>query len=138
MTRSGDDEGSVVLETVILAPILILLLATVIATARLTLTRQRVDAIASQAARAAATATTPGAATRQARDAGAAAMRSHDLECADLQVSVDLSNFHPDGQVKTVVRCTADLGTGVPGLAGRRTVTGSSTQIIERFREITP
>ncbi len=54
-----DDEGSAVLEVVLLTPVLILILAAVIGGARVTLAHQRVDAAAAQAARAASTAASP-------------------------------------------------------------------------------
>ena len=132
-----DDDGSVVLETVLLAPVLILLLAALIGGARVTLAHQHVDTAAAQAARAASTATSPAAATTLARSAARQAAGSEGLDCTSMGVSVDVSSFHPGGSVTVRVTCVADLGSGVPGLSGHRRVSGTRSEVIDTYAQVT-
>ena len=134
MTRHNDD-GSAVLEIVLLAPVLILMLAAVIGGAPVTLAHQHVDAAAAQAARAASTAASPSAASAVARSTARSAI-SNGRDCLSMTVSVDVSDFRPGGSVTVRVSCAADLGTGVPGLSGRRTITGSGSEVIDTFRQV--
>lgn len=136
MTRH-DDEGSAVLETVLLAPVLILILAAVIGGARVTLAHQRVDATAAQAARAASTATSPAAADAIARSTAQSAANTGGLDCTGMSVFVNTNSFHPGGSVTVRVSCTADLGAGVPGLSGRRTISGSRSEVIDTYAQVT-
>lgn len=136
MTRRND-HGSVVLETVLLAPVLILLLAALIGGARVTLAHQHVDAAAAQAARAASTASNPATATALARSAARAAAGSEGLDCTSMAVSVDVSSFHPGGSVTVHVSCLADLGAGVPGLSGHRRISGTRSEVIDTYAQVT-
>lgn len=136
MTRH-DDEGSAVLEVVLLAPVLILILAAVVGGARVTLAHQRVDAAAAQAARAASAATSPSAATALARSTAQSAASTSGLDCTSMAVTVDVADFQPGGDVTVRVSCAADLGAGVPGLSGRRTISGSRSEIIDTYLQVT-
>jgi Flp pilus assembly protein TadG len=132
-----DERGSVVLEVVLLAPVLILILAAVMGGARVTLAHQRVDAAAAQAARAASTASSPTAAATMARSAARAAASTGGLDCTSMKVAVDVTAFHPGGMVTVRVSCSADLGSGVPGLSGHRTISGSRSEIIDTYGQVT-
>ena len=136
MTTNRDQTGSAVLETALLAPVLILILAAVVGGARVTLAHQRVDSIAAQAARAASTAASPSTATRVARSTAQAALNNGGQDCTRMTVSVDVGNFRPGGSVTVRVACIADLGSGVPGLSGPRTITGSGSEVIDTFRQV--
>jgi hypothetical protein len=49
-------------------------------------------------------------------------------------VDVDLSHFEPNGQVTVTVTCTADLAdVAVLGVPGTATITGSATEVIDRY-----
>lgn len=130
-----DEQGSAVLETVLLAPLLLLILAAVIGAARVTLAHQRVDAAAAQAARAASAASSPTAAWALARDAARAAASGGGLDCVQLTVAVDTSSFHPGGSVTVRVSCLADLGAGVPGLSGQRTISGTGAEVLDTYAQ---
>lgn len=136
MTSTRDETGSAVLETVLLAPVLILMLAAVVGGARVTLAHQRVDSASAQAARAASTAVSPGTATTVARTTAQAALSSGGQDCTRMTVSVDVGNFRPGGSVTVRVACIANLGSGVPGLSGQRTITGSGSEVIDTFRQV--
>ncbi len=136
MTRH-DDEGSAVLEVVLLAPVLILFLAAVVGGARVTLAHQHVDAAAAQAARAASTAPTPSAAAALARSTARSAASTGGLDCTKMAVTVDVADFRPGGHVTVRVSCTADLGAGVPGLSGRRTISSSRSEVIDTYAQVT-
>lgn len=132
-----DDCGSAVLEIVLVAPVLILMLAAVIGAARVTLAHQRADSAAAQAARAASTAASPSSAVSLARATALAAMSAHGLDCQNLAVRVDVADFHPGGSVSVHVTCNADLGVGVPGLSGHRSISGNGAEVIDTFRQVT-
>lgn len=137
-TSPANQDGSVVLETVLLAPLIILVLAAIIGAARVTLAHQRVDSAAAQAARAASTAPSAGTATSRATNAARAFLTDHGLDCTSMTVTADTADFHPGGSVTVTVGCRADLGAGVPGLSGRRSISGRSTEVIDTYRQVTP
>jgi Flp pilus assembly protein TadG len=88
---------------------LMLLVFLVVAGGRVASARSEVDAAARDAARAASTARTPGAANRAAQDAAAASLATDGLACRSFSVSVDLSNFTPGGTVSAHVECSISL-----------------------------
>lgn len=137
MTTKTDD-GSAVLETVLLAPLLILLLAAVIGGARVTLAHQRVDSAAAQAARAASTATSAAQASALARSAAQAFLTDHGLDCTAMSVAVNTADFRPGGSVTVQVSCRSDLGAGVPGLSGTRMISGRSVEVVDTYRQVSP
>lgn len=129
------DDGSAVLEMVILAPVLLLILAFAVAGARLALAHQEADSVAGQAARAASMARDPLSATTAARQAATDALASAGLSCAPLSVSVDTAGFRPGGSVGVDITCTAQLGSLMPaGLVGARTVSGSALAPVDAYR----
>ena len=138
MTRTDGEAGSAVLETVLVVPLLLLLLAAVIGAGRVTLAHQRVDEAAAQAARAAAAAASPSAARSSATATAPLSLVGASLDCRRMTVEVDTVDFRPGGSVSVEVACLADLGRGVPGLSGSRWISGRSTEGIDTFREVNP
>jgi Flp pilus assembly protein TadG len=136
MTRADGDEGSVALETVLVVPLLLLLLAAVLGAGRVTLAHQRVDEAAAQAARAAAAAASPSAARSSAAATAPLSLLGTSLDCRQMTVQVDTVDFRPGGSVSVQVACLADLGSGVPGLSGFRWISGRATEVIDTFREV--
>jgi len=137
MTGPSRDAGSAVLETALVTPLLILTLAAVVGAGRVTLAHQRVEHLAAQAARAAATAISPqaavAAATLTARTTIDGAARR---ECQQVTVDVDTRDFRPGGNVSVRVGCLADLGAVVPGLSGDRWIHARATEVVDTFREV--
>ncbi len=135
------ESGSYALEMAISAPIILILIAVLIATGRISRANTSVDQAAYSAARAASLARTPGQATTDARDAAAAALGQAGTTCpGGLSVSVNTAGFHqPTGtaaQVSATISCTVPLGDlSVPGLGGSRTLTATAVSALDSYRE---
>lgn len=137
MTSKRDD-GSAVLETVLVIPLILLMLAAIVGGARVTLAHQRVDAAAAQGARAASGARTASQATALAREAANAFLLDRGLDCKTMSVVADTTNFRAGGSITVKVSCRADLGSGVPGLSGQRSISGQGSEVIDTYRQVTP
>src|SRR5258708_1377420 len=108
--RGGPDDGSAVVETVVLTPVLIAVLLAAVMAGRFESARLHVDTAASNAARAASLARSPARAEaaglaearRSLADAGAA--------CPSPHITVDTAGFRPGGVVKVSLTCHAEIG----------------------------
>lgn len=134
------DRGSVALETVIVAPALLLLIGVLVFAGRVTLAQQAVDAAGMDAVRAASIARSSGEAAGDARAAATATLANKQLHCRSTSVSVDTSGFGaPVGtpaSTAVTVRCTVDLGDlALPGIPGSRTMTARATSPLDTYRE---
>lgn len=139
MTRRGNDSGSVSVELVVLAPIVLALLLFTVGLGRIEDAQGKVDGAARDAARAASLASDPDSASQVARRAAAADITGADVDCRNLAVNVDTSGFTAGGAVTVHVSCTADLSDlAISGLPGRKTLTASSAAPIETYRAVTP
>lgn len=129
---SERDRGSIAVELVLLAPLLIALLLLVVGLGRIAHARGQVDGAAGDAARSASLART----ADEARQAGERAARAHLGEnCRALDVDIDTAAMRPGGAVIARVRCTASLaGLGLAGFPGSRIFTASATAPIEIHR----
>ncbi|MGQ0468005.1 MAG: TadE/TadG family type IV pilus assembly protein [Sporichthyaceae bacterium] len=131
--RPRRDEGSVAVEVVLVAPLLIALLLLVAGLGRIAHTRGQVDGAAADAARTASLHRDPA----RAKQAGTDAARAHlgQRACRDLDVAIDTTGFRPGGQVVASVRCTASLaGLGLSGLPGTRTFTATAVAPLDAHR----
>lgn len=127
------DRGSVAVELVLLAPLLIALLLLVVGLGRMAHTRGEVDGAAADAARTASLARTPDAAER----AGIAAARAYlgENACSRLDVEVAAARMAPGGSVTARVTCVASLaGLGLAGFPGSHTFTATVHTPIENYR----
>jgi Flp pilus assembly protein TadG len=136
--RRPADDGSAALELVILAPVLLALLALVIAAGRVSVAQGSVDAAARDAARQASIALTPRAAKEAGRASAQAALREDGLDCLPV-VAVDTSQFAiPPGQPATVtasVSCSVPLADlALPGLPGSTRLTATFTSPLDIYR----
>jgi Flp pilus assembly protein TadG len=137
MTVAQPERGSVTVEMAIVTPVLILLLLFVVASGRLALAAGEADNAARDAARAASIARSAAAAVGDARQAAAATLTNAGISCQRFDVATDTSAFRPGGTVTVQVACTAALSDlGMPGLPGSKTLRGSYTAPIDRFRGI--
>lgn len=135
-----DDRGSTALETVIVAPALLLLIGLLVFAGRVTLAQQAVDAASMDAVRAASIARSAGSAAGDARAAATNTLANKNLRCGSTSVSVDTSGFStPVGtpaSTTVTVRCTVDLGDiALPGIPGSRTLTARANSPLDTFRE---
>jgi Flp pilus assembly protein TadG len=127
--------GSVTVELVLLAPVLLALLGLIVGLGRIADAGGLVTGAARDGARAASLARSPQAAATAARTAAADDLAGAGLACPGLDVATDTAGFAPGGLVRVTVRCTVRLADlAVPGLPGTRTLWASSAAPLERYR----
>lgn len=133
------EEGSTVVEVVILAPALVLFLGLIIAGGRLAVAHQAVEAAAAQAARAASIARTQDEALIAAQSAAISALGAQGLNCVASEVNVDVAGFAtPAGtpaSVGATVTCQVSLADTLPGLPGSLDVTATVRSALDTYRE---
>lgn len=123
----GGERGSESVELAILLPVAFLVLALVVAGARVALAGNRISGVAGIAAREASLARSPAAAQTAAIEAATQALDDRDLHCRSITVDVDTSSFSAapgaGASVSVSVGCTVDLSDiGFAGLPGSRTL----------------
>jgi Flp pilus assembly protein TadG len=138
--RWRDDEGSIVLELVVLAPAFTLIVAMLVFAGRVALASHAVAQAADEAARAASIARTQPEANRTAAAAARATLSQQHLDCITTQVGLDTSGFgQPVGtpaNVGATVTCVVRLSDlAVPGVPGSRTVTATGSSPLDTYRE---
>lgn len=127
------DAGSIAVELVIIAPLLIALLLFVVGLGRIAHTHGQVGAAAADAARTASFGTVPSRAAWAGEQA--AKERLAETACRSLDVDLDTAALRPGGSVTATVRCVLPLGRlGMAGFPGSRTFTASSVAPIDEFR----
>jgi hypothetical protein len=136
--RRGTDDGNAALELVILAPILLGLLALVIAAGRIAIAQSAVNAAARDAARQASISLSPTAAEAAAQASARAVLRSDGVDCMP-SVVTDVSQFGTQpGQpaaVSATVSCTVALADlAVPGLPGSVRLRAFFTSPLDIYR----
>ena len=132
------ERGSAAIEAVVVAPVLVLAICLVIFGGRVALSRQAVQDIAADAARAASLERT----TTRARGAAERAVAdglAQRLPCVRHQLDLDLGGFaKPVGTPGSVaVALTCDLATAELGLPGLPDITVSASALnpLDTFRE---
>ena len=133
----SDQDGSLIVELVLMAPVLFVLVLVVMAFGRVSEARQQVTEAARAGAEAAAV--MPTAASAQSGAAANAVVgiigRGH--TCVQAQVTTDVSQFRPGGSVSVTVLCRVDLSDLiVSGLPGTTTVQATSTAPIDPYRSV--
>ncbi len=136
----GADRGSMAIEMVIIAPVMLLLLTFMIMAGRVYVAKQSVDDVAMDAARTASLQRDAGTAQAAATGTAHIVLAESGLECTSLTVSIDTGGFSvPVGQAADVVAtvvCQADLdGLVLPGAPGGITLTGTGISVIDTYRE---
>ena len=138
------EQGSSVVEVVILVPALGLFLALIVAGGRLAVAHQAVEASAAQAARSASLARTPTDARAAATTGATASLDAQHLRCTRTRVSLDTTGFDPPvgtpASVTATVSCTVDLAdlSVLPGLPGQVTITATVESPLDTYRERHP
>jgi len=142
--QSDGDAGSAALELVVLAPVLLVLLALVIAAGRTSIAQSSVDAAARDAARQASLALNPTAAQQTGLTSARQALRDDGLDCVTENVTVDTGGADAGfgvapGQpasVSATVSCAVPLSDlFLPGLPGAHTMTATFSSPLDVFRE---
>jgi Flp pilus assembly protein TadG len=137
MMRPGrdrpNDQGSIAVEVVLLAPLLIALLVFVAGLGRMAHARGQVDGAAADAAQSASQQRAAPAAQRAGEEAARAYLG--DSSCRRLDVVIDSARLRPGGSVTATVRCEASLaGLGLAGLPGSRAFTATAVVPIDTYR----
>lgn len=123
------------MEMVLVVPILIAILLLVIGLGRMAGARQEVEAVASDAARAASLERNTALSSQAALKTARASLSNGGMSCQGLSVQVDVSDYQPGGRVTVTVTCTADLSdVALSGLPGTRTFTSTAVVPIETYR----
>lgn len=137
--RLRDDTGTSVIETVILAPALILFIGLIVAGGRLAVAHLAVEAAAAEAARSASIARNAVDAVAAAETAAVAALGAHDLTCLSRTVDVDVAGFAVSvgspASVSATVTCQVHLADTLPGLPGSLQVSATIRSPLDTFRE---
>lgn len=134
-----DERASATLETVLLAPVMIVLVLFVVGLGRIVSAQGRVEDATRDAAREASLA-------RSATEATAAAARvvelrlgNSPLHCAEPVVAVDTAAFAPGGDVTVNVSCTTRLSDLViAGFPGERQLRAQARVPLEPYRAFRP
>ena len=133
--RFRGERGSAATELVILVPMAVLLVGFIILVGRLSTTNQDVTSASRDAARAASVRQFPDAASADGTAAATVTLANRNVSCQTLTVEVDTTQLQPGGQVTVTVTCTVGLndivGLGIPG---NRTITSTSTAVVDKFR----
>jgi Flp pilus assembly protein TadG len=141
---AGAEAGTAALELVILAPVLLALIALVIAAGRVSIAQSSVDAAARDAARQASIALTPAAAQATGRASAEESLASDGLNCLSVAVYVrtggsDSGFGLPAGTPATVsatVRCKVPLSDlSLPGMPGSHWLTSTFYSPLDVYRE---
>ena len=137
--RRRGERGSATLEAVILVPGLVLVVACLVAGARVWFARAVVADAAQSAARAATLERSAGPAGVSARTVAAQALRTGGLACGAPRVDVDSSGFAvavgSPASVRVEVACAVPLSDlfGLP-VAGALPVSGSARSALDTYR----
>ncbi|WP_204078879.1 TadE family protein [Planotetraspora phitsanulokensis] len=126
------DRGSMAVEAVLLAPVMLIFLLFVVGAARIVEAKGEIDGAARDAARAASVQRDQGSA------AAAAAQAAQGLDCVGgPNVSMTGIPWAPGGSVRVTVGCTVDL-SAVSGFGFAPSINMSSTSVVplEQFRRI--
>ncbi len=131
--RAAGNEGSVTVEMVILAPVFVLLMLFVVVLGRAGGATDQVRHAADEAARAASLVARPRM-TNVAQAVAVADLASNGFNCASTAIAVFVENAVAAGSVTVTVSCVINQqDTALLG-AHARTVTASSTEVIDRYR----
>jgi Flp pilus assembly protein TadG len=138
-TMRTDDQGSA-LQTVIVAPATLLLIALIVTFGVLAQAHQKVEHAANEAARTASIARTAFAAAPDAQAAARNDLTARGLTCSALNVDTDLSGFRSRpgvaASVSATVTCVVSLDAlGFPQIVGSRTITATAVSPIDTYRE---
>jgi len=134
MNRRGEDGGAAV-EFAIVAPLLIMMFLFIFGLGRIATAREAVEGAARDGAREASIARSPSVADRTAKQVVADTLAEKRVSCSNRVVTVDTSDFRPDGTVTVHVRCTvANQDVMLSGLPGRSTLRSDFVASVDRYR----
>jgi Flp pilus assembly protein TadG len=136
-SRTGCEDGSMMVELVLMAPVLFALALSIAVFGRVSQARQLVIEASRAGAQAAAILPNPNSADQGAQDSAVVGLFNATGTCANPQVSTDTSHFYPGGYVTVSVTCQVPLSDlSIPGIPGATTITASTTAPIDPYRSV--
>jgi Flp pilus assembly protein TadG len=134
---SPSEQGSVAVEAVVLASVVMIFVLLAVACGRYEATRAQVTGAARAAAEAASVAPSANQASSAANSAATPDLMGSGAPCTSTSVFTDTRRFKPGGSVSVTVTCTVGLSDlGVPGLPGEATVEVTQVAPIDPYREV--
>ena len=135
-----DERGSAAIEAAIGVPAFALFVGLVIFGGRTATTHQALQSAAADAARSASIARNADDARTDAREAATSSITNQKINCSDIDVAVDTSDFNKQpgvpGSVNVTVSCRLDLSDlAVPGVPGSRVMRATMSSPIDTWRE---
>ncbi len=135
--RGCDDRGSLSVELVVLAPVVLLVVLVTLVFGRVSEARQQVVEASRAGAEMAAVLPTVGTAQWVGSINAVIDLIGRTHTCEHPTISIDTSHFVPGGYVTARVSCLVLLSDiGFPGLPGSTTVTASATAPIDPYRSV--
>ncbi|MPZ67610.1 MAG: hypothetical protein GEU83_19655 [Pseudonocardiaceae bacterium] len=130
---AGAERGSMAVELVIAAPVLLLVVMLILGVGRVAYADNQITAAAADAARAAVLDLANPATA--AADAAEESLGSRGVSCTTMTTSTSLRHAHPGGSIAVTVVCTVRLrDMALPGVPGQRRLTATARSPIERHR----
>jgi hypothetical protein len=139
-SAAADERGSMALELVVLAPVIVLVIWLLgVYALRLAVANGDVEAAARDAARSASIARSAGAAQQAAAASAATSLASTGRVCATTRVLANTADFRAGGTVTVTVSCAIRLDNLAPlALRGVKDVQQSYTAPVDPFRGVRP
>ncbi len=135
--RSSSEQGSVAVEAVVLASVVMIFLLLAVAFGRYEATRAQVTGAARTAVEAASVVPSAYQAPSAASSAATPDLVGSGASCTHTSVLTDTREFEPGGSVSVTVTCTVELSDlGVPGLPGAATVEVTQVAPIDPYRGV--
>lgn len=132
MTGRPSDQGSVSVELAVLTPAFVLMLALVVLAGRVQSSRADIEAAAHSAARSITLARNPNSAVTDAHTATRQRLRVGSRSCRSLGWDAVVN----EDDVTVTISCQVDLSeAALLPVPGSITVSATSTEVIDRFRE---
>jgi Flp pilus assembly protein TadG len=136
MSRPADG-GSLTVELVVLAPVVVMFALLALALGRFELAREQVVGAARAAAEAASVVPSAVDAQSAALTAATPAVANQLHSCTHMNVVTETENFYPGGSVEVIVSCQIDFSDLlVPGLPGHIEVRAVMKAPIDSFRSV--
>jgi Flp pilus assembly protein TadG len=131
------DDGSLVVELVVLTPVLFGFALLTLVFGRITEAQQQITESSRAAVQAAAVMPTPASAQLAASENAVVGGYGRSRTCAQSSVVTDIGDFRPGGSVTVTVTCKVDLSDlSFPGIPGSTWISESSTAPVDPYRSV--
>ncbi len=135
--RLRDEDGSLIVEMVVIMPVLFVLVLILVVFGRVSEAHQQVVEAARAGAEAAAVLPNSESAQSGGPEAAAIGVFGQTHTCVHAQITTDLANFRPGGSVRVTVVCQVDLSDlSIPGVPGSTTVQATAVAPIDPYRSV--